>query len=108
MLMHPRLRLRYGRAWLTKRQGECPRGIVLVSKRAILPMVKIGRVGLNARRFDVTQYLQCNECLVAHNSAHSYVVRLNGLAVRVSTPPTAVAYPLQRILVGNSLRSNTK
>ena len=63
MLMHPRLRLRYGRAWLTKRQGECPRGIVLVSKRAILPMVKIGRVGVTVKILALYQ-LRCEigEC----------------------------------------------
>ena len=45
MLMHPCLRLRYARALLTKSQDLCPRRIVLATNGAILPMVKIVRVG---------------------------------------------------------------
>ena len=48
MLMHPCLRLRYARALLTNSQDLCPRRIVLVANCAILPMVKIVRVGLKS------------------------------------------------------------
>ena len=46
MLMHPCLRLRYARALLTNSQDLCPRGMVLATNGAILPMAKIVRVGL--------------------------------------------------------------